>query len=432
MSHNPNTTEQQNQHDNDEIVDEEYIRAEDILEESEVVDHGEPMEDDSDDDQGQPGTGLEGFELRPAGEDENMMELADDSVQGFFDHHEPVYAVALHPKDESIVVSGGGDDKSYLWRNDTGEKLFQFDGHTDSVTAVGFSVDGDYVASAGMDGKVRVWKAHTGEFCTSVEGPDEVVWIDWHPKGNILLAGASDSTIWMWAMPSGKFMNIFNGHAGPVMAGHFTADGKKIVSVAEDSTMIVWDPKSAAAVYRLSGEDARFHTEPITSVSTNKDSTLAITGSMDGKARLINISNGQIVASLENHSESIETSDFCEVYVKNDRCIFRYENSSSIRLNLAATGSTDGTISIWDVQTQRLRQTLSHEDAVVKVQFVKNSPLLVSCAADRKVKMWDSRTGECVKSWVGHSDTVLDFAVSQDGKTVVTGSDDGVCLVFKA
>lgn len=24
-------------------------------------------------------------------------------------------------------------------------------------------------------------------------------WIDWHPKGNILLAGASDSTIWMWA-----------------------------------------------------------------------------------------------------------------------------------------------------------------------------------------------------------------------------------------
>lgn len=23
-------------------------------------------------------------------------------------------------------------------------------------------------------------------------------WLDWHPKGNILLAGANDSTIWMW------------------------------------------------------------------------------------------------------------------------------------------------------------------------------------------------------------------------------------------
>ena len=70
--------------------------------------------------------------------------------------------------------------------------------------------------------------------------------------------------------------------------------GKKIVSVAEDSSMIVWDPKSAAALYRLSGDDARFHTEPVTSVATNKESTLAITGSMDGKARLVNITNGQV------------------------------------------------------------------------------------------------------------------------------------------
>ena len=29
---------------------------------------------------------LEGFDVRPSADDENMMELADDSVQGFFDH----------------------------------------------------------------------------------------------------------------------------------------------------------------------------------------------------------------------------------------------------------------------------------------------------------------------------------------------------------
>ncbi|KAG2219391.1 hypothetical protein INT45_010967 [Circinella minor] len=415
MSHNNEHSEQPKQENNDEIIDDEYIRPEDIAEETIIdLDQGEPMEDESDDDQGEPITGLEGYPMRPSADDENMMELADDSVQGFFDHHEPVYGVALHPKDSTIVISGGGDDKSYLWRNDTGEKIFQLDGHTDSVTAVAFSVDGDYVASAGMDGKVRVWKAHTGEFCTAVEGPDEIVWIDWHPKGNIVLAGASDSTIWMWAMPSGKFMNIFNGHIGPVTAGHFTTDGKKIVSVAEDTSLIIWDPKSAAALHRLSGEDARFHTEPITSIATNKESTLAITGCMDGKARLINITNGQIVASLENHTGSIETADFCDI------------------LSLAATGSTDGNISIWDVQTQRLRSTLSHEDAVVKVKFVKNSPLLVSCSADKSIKMWDVRTGQLIKSWIGHSDTVLDFAVSDDGKTIVSGSDDGTCLVFKA
>ncbi|KAI8997514.1 WD40-repeat-containing domain protein [Pilobolus umbonatus] len=399
---------------NKDLVDEEYIDHEDILEEEiPDSDQGESMEEEDDD----IDDSLEGHEFRANEDDDDTMELVDDSVQGFFDHRQPVYAIAMHPTSNGIIMSGGGDDKSYLWRCDTGEMLKCLDGHTDSVTSVAFSCDGKYVASAGMDGKVRVWNAETGDFATSVEGPDEIIWINWHPKGNILLAGANDSTIWMWAcfhylVPSGKFMNIFNGHAGPVTAGCFTPDGKKIVSVSEDCTFIIWDPKSAVAEFRLSGDDSRFHVDPITSVCVNKDSTLAITGDMSGKARIVNLSNGHIVASLENHTDSIETSSFCDV------------------LPLAATGSVDGNISIWDVQVQRLRTTLAHEDAVVKVKFVKNSPMLVSCSADRSVKMWDTRTGQCVKSWAGHRDTVLDIAVSDDGNVVCSASDDGTCLVF--
>lgn len=81
----------------------------------------------------------------------------------------------MHPKENDIIVSGGGDDKSHIWRADSGEKLVTLDGHTDSVTSVAFSVSGDYVASGGMDGKVRVWKTNTGEFCTQVDGPDEII-----------------------------------------------------------------------------------------------------------------------------------------------------------------------------------------------------------------------------------------------------------------
>lgn len=82
-------------------------------------------------------------------------------------------------------MSGGGDDKSYLWRLYDGEQLYEFGGHTDSVTQVAFSTDGTFVASGSMDGKVRVWKSETGEFVCELEGPDEVVvrtrldWIEW-------------------------------------------------------------------------------------------------------------------------------------------------------------------------------------------------------------------------------------------------------------
>jgi hypothetical protein len=36
-----------------------------------------------------------------------------------------VYAVAIHPENPILIASGGGDDRCYLWRADTGEKIFE-------------------------------------------------------------------------------------------------------------------------------------------------------------------------------------------------------------------------------------------------------------------------------------------------------------------
>jgi ribosome assembly protein SQT1 len=116
----------------------------------------------------------EGEEGNP--EDDDMMELQDDSVQGFFSHgEEPVYAVATHPIDPTIVCSGGGDDTAYLWRCDTGETLFKLDGHADSVVSVCFSHDGRFIATGAMDGVIKVSTVANGQLVATLEGPDEIV-----------------------------------------------------------------------------------------------------------------------------------------------------------------------------------------------------------------------------------------------------------------
>ncbi|CAG8581751.1 13074_t:CDS:2, partial [Cetraspora pellucida] len=325
---------------------------------------------------------------------EGLVELVDDSVQGFFNHKDSVYAIDMHPIDENIVVSGGGDEKSFLWRSDTGEQICELLGHKDTVQSVLFSKDGQYVASGGMDGKIFVWKVDSNELITSLEGPEEVMWLDWHPKGTVLLAGSNDATIWMWQIPSGNCMNVFSGHSGPVTAGQFTPDGKKIATGSEDSSLILWDPKTAAATLKISG-DARFHKEGITSLAINKESTLILTGSTDNSAILVNLSNGTILGSLENHTESVETVGFCNV------------------LPLSATGSVDNKLNIWDINTMRLRQTCHHEDAIIKLQWHLDSPLLTTCSADRTVQTWDGRTGNNVRTWRGHQDSILGFSLSK-------------------
>ncbi|KAI9205088.1 WD40-repeat-containing domain protein [Polychytrium aggregatum] len=392
--------------------------AEPMSEDEEAVDHDEMDNDmlndddaehydddaDFDDEDGQEGDEMEGGDFV----------LVDDSIQGFFDHKEPVYTVALHPTQEHIVATGGGDDKSYLWRLDNGEKMFDLGVHSDTVAAVAFSFDGAFIASGGMDGKVFVFKVSTGELVVTLDGPTEVSWLDWHPRGPVLLAGSADGTIWMWQIPSGTCMNVFSGHVDMVSCGQFTPDGKAIVSGSDDGSVIIWDPKTAAAQLKLTSEDARFHSDAITTLAINKDNNLALTGSADSTAKLIHIGNGKIVASFESHQDSVQAVGFSNV------------------LPFAATGSIDGSMAIWDVTTTKLRQTVKHDDVITSLKWHSDQPLITTASVDRTIRVWDARTGNCERVFNGHQDVIHAIAISKDGKTVVSASEDGTSLVFSA
>ncbi|KAJ1729271.1 60S ribosomal subunit assembly or modification protein [Coemansia sp. Benny D160-2] len=413
---------------------EEYEEGEAFINPEEVADviadddTAEPdwMEEDSDHDDGS-GSGKQEEEEdqdngeeqeegnAAAGEGEEVL-LEDDSVQGFFGHgsNSSVFSVDISPADGGLVVSGGEDDTAYVWRADSGAVVAKLDKHTDSVAAVRFSHDGALVAAAGMDGKINVYEpANEYRRCAALDGPDEAQWLAWHPRGSVLLAGGgSDGSMWMWSLPGGGFMNVFNGHSAAVTCAQFTHSGRGIVSGAEDGSLLVWDPKTAAVVRRFSPDDERFHQDGITALALAADDQVVLTGSMDGSAKLVHIGNGTILGSLDNATESVEAVGLCSV------------------LPLAATGSVDGSLSIWDISAMRLRTTLKHDDSVTRLAWHADSPLLTSVSMDCSVRTWDARTGECVRVWRGHQEGIMDFAMTPDGSTIVTASDDGCCLVF--
>ena len=66
-----------------------------------------------------------------------------------------VFSVALDPTG-SIAVSGGEDDKAFVWRVADGSVLFECGGHSDSVVCVAFNHDGSMVATGDMAGMIKV------------------------------------------------------------------------------------------------------------------------------------------------------------------------------------------------------------------------------------------------------------------------------------
>jgi WD40 repeat protein len=62
-------------------------------------------------------------------------------------------------------------DKSVrVWDAKTGEQLRELQGHTDWVTSVAFSPDGNRIVSGSYDKSVRVWDAKTGEQLRELQG----------------------------------------------------------------------------------------------------------------------------------------------------------------------------------------------------------------------------------------------------------------------
>lgn len=352
----------------------------------------------------------EGGEVGEAAEGPGMTELPDDSVQGFFDHSDNVFCVAINPRLPELVVSGGADDRGFIWNNQTGERVAELGGHEDSVAAVAWNFDGTYCATGGLDGKIKIWNER-GELVQTLEGPSGgIPWLQWHPRGNALLAGSEDCSTWLWLAPLNKNVAVFFGHTGTVECGAWKADGKLCVTGSEDCSLRIWLPKDGSCAHVIQGHT--FHRAPIVQVAVAPSETgsAILSGDADGELFLSNF-DGKIKGPLKGHEDSIE-------------CI-RFSPS----LPLAVTGSMDRTLRVWDLGTLSCRQVIEMSAGVLHLNWHREEQkILVSTGG--KVILYEARTLEVLREWAGPTSIVNDLAVAADWSRFITAEDDGPCLVF--
>lgn len=410
--------------------EEEFLTVDEIAEEV-VGEEEDEVHIDDEDEQDDVQDDEEQAEMDIDNEDQIEIDLSNNSWTYFDQHKDLIFTIFKHPL-LPMVASGGGDNTAFLWTTHTQPPRFvgELEGHKESVITGGFTGDGKFVITGDMNGYIQVHKSSKGgqkwtKF-GDVEEVEEILFITVHPLQPYFAFGAVDGSVWVYQIDEStkSLVQLMSGFShslecnGGVFVNTEDENTLSLVTISEDGTVVNWNCFTGEVNYKLQPHDDFKGVEsPWVTISANKN-VIAI-GARDGQLAIINNDNGKVVHSVKT-IEQVE--DVAELSIE---ALTWCQNP-----NLLAVGLVSGDLIIFDAAQWRVRRRVKVDDAITKLEFIGNTPILVGSSMNGRIYKWDARTGQELFVGLGHNMGVLDFVTMENGTKLITAGDEGVSLVF--
>jgi len=201
-------------------------------------------------------------------------------------------------------------------------------------------------------------------------------------------------------------------------------DPNLVLSSSRDKSVVVW-----TLTHSGSGEDdsygyarraLRGHSHFVSDVVISSDGQFALSGSWDGTLRLWEINTGRTTRRFVGHSKDVLSVAF------------------SVDNRQIVSGSRDKSIKLWNTLGE-CKYTISaggesegHTEWVSCVRFSPSQqvPLIVSCGWDRLVKVWNLTNCKLRNDLIGHTGYLNTVCVSPDGSLCASGGKDGTAMLW--
>lgn len=160
-------------------------------------------------------------------------------------------------------------------------KVRKLTAHTNLVTSITFSSNGDFLASGDGDGIIKIWKFKDGSLVRTLKGHDGYIsTIAFSPNGQFLALGSDDGTVKLWQVKDGKLIETFMAKK-LVKSIAFTPDSAFLVA-ASALAVTIWRVRDGSIVWQWLASNPE----------SSSPSALAI--SHDGSLLAVGFTNGSI------------------------------------------------------------------------------------------------------------------------------------------
>lgn len=142
--------------------------------------------------------------------------------------------------DQGKIALGGPSRLVKVLSTKDGSLLFKMKKHTDWVTAVAFSPNGEWLATADRNGGVVIWDADNGlEIHTLAGHKSAATALSWRLDSRVLASVSEDGSLKVWEMSEGKQVKTWNPHPTGVLSVSYTHDGR-LVTCGRDNQVTAW------------------------------------------------------------------------------------------------------------------------------------------------------------------------------------------------
>ncbi|PMD40145.1 WD repeat-containing protein-like protein [Hyaloscypha variabilis F] len=293
-------------------------------------------------------------------------------------------------------------------------------GHRAEIRALALSSDDRMLATA-SNGGLKIWNVRT-KGCIRTFECGYALCCAFLPGDKIVVVGTKSGELQLFDVATAALLETVKAHEGSVWTLQVHPDGRSLVSGSADKSAKFWNfeviqdeiPGTKRTTSRLGLAHTRTLkvSDDILSLRFSPDSRLLAVALLDNTVKVFFVDSLKLFLNLYGHKLPVLSMDI------------------SFDSKLIVTCSADKNIRLWGLDFGDCHKAFfAHQDSILQVAFVPhnqdgNGHFFFSSSKDKTIKYWDGDKFEQIQRLDGHHGEVWALAVSRTGNFLVSASHD--------